>query len=298
MCYNGVNKWFCRVCTAWCQPGWGLLWSLHAWWGQWNLTSTAGRQVVMRILALDSYNGHTGGKRGLGVPLNKIKSHLMLEQLVPERKDNPPLQKNTQNTFQRFALSVGGGLTTCFNVPGGVSGMSQPVETRGRVRQCFWTLPFSPVSTPTSSSPASRHVLKQRCFAPVRADHWWRRAQCGTSGSGETAESDAARCKRERITLCPQQKQQNHFSFTLAVTKDMLAREKEARKKNWVHKLFIFIQYGVILKLKFHFTNDNYTFMESIPTEEKVKHARSTVNMYCFNTMIWRNFAYSKWYCI
>lgn len=37
---------------------------------------------------------------------------------------------------------------------------------------------------------SSRHVLKQCCFEPVRANHRWRWAECGTVGCTATAQSN------------------------------------------------------------------------------------------------------------
>lgn len=90
---------------------------------------------------------------------------------------------------------------------------------------------------------------------------------------------DASLGVRKRMTPSPQQRPQSHSEFHSRCHKRDAGTLKGDEEETRVHKLFIFIQYGDILNLKFHFTNENDIFMETIPSSEKVKHARSTVNM-------------------
>lgn len=70
-----------------------------------NWTSTAGRQVVMCIFG-HSFLQLSHRRKGVGgLSLSKIKSHLMLEQLVPRAKSYPHF-KNRQIHFKDLLFSL------------------------------------------------------------------------------------------------------------------------------------------------------------------------------------------------
>lgn len=57
---------------------------------------------------------------------------------------------NRQTHFKRLARSVGGSLTTCFNI----AWVGAVRQREGRGGRCFWTLPFSLNPHPPPLSPA------------------------------------------------------------------------------------------------------------------------------------------------
>lgn len=137
-----------------------------------------------------------------------------------------------------------------------MTGMSQRVGLQEDVEgDVFGRCPFPRIHTHLLFT-SSRHVLKQCCFAPVRADNRRGWAECNATGWAETAESSGGQHLARsgetgwhRIQKAETAKPSLFRSlFCLGCHPRHASTWKEmSLKENSVHKLFIFIQYAVII---------------------------------------------------
>lgn len=180
--------------------------------------------------------------------------------------------------------------------------MSQRVGLQEDVEDdVFGRCPFPRIHTHLLFT-SSRHVLKQCCFAPVRADNRRGWAECNATGWAETAESNGgqhlARSEEtgwHRVQKAETAKPSLFISlFCLGCHPRQASTWKEMSLKEYsVHKLFIFIQYAVIIC---HFIIEIKQFWIQFCLKGTAPEAPwFSIISHVYNSIYF--FAYSKYYC-
>lgn len=164
--------------------------------------------------------------------------------MSPSQNPPPSRFKNRQIHFRRDLLFVGGGLTTCFNVPAAWLRCHSMWEREDVEEDVFGRCPF-PDSTPTSSSPARDMFWSSASLhpsGPITGDDGLNMAPCD---SWERCWM-ASHCKNT-VTSSPEQKQQNLPLWSLIFLLQKLLKQRgwksgveRSLEEDSVHKLDLF----------------------------------------------------------